>query len=169
MFRPKAAENPIAKQNFGPKLAALAIDAGDLIGQDVVEIEHQVTLPDGGGTTTFTFRVTGLLGFLVAKAAALTNRDKPKDPSDIVGILENWPGGPESAADHIVQISSFGHEAVARAIEMLSDKFSTIEELGPSSYVAFLDSSEASAGDRARWRRQAMGAVQGFCNRIHPH
>lgn len=169
MFRPKAAENPIAKRNFGSKLAALAIDAGDLIGQDVVKIEHQVTLPDGGGTTMFTFRVTGLLGFLIAKVSALTNRDKPKDAYDIVWILESWPGGPEAAADHIVQISAFGHELVAGAIEMLSDKFSTIDELGPSSYVRFLDSSEASGDDRTRWRRQAMGAVQEFCDRIRTH
>lgn len=54
-------------------------------------------------------------------------------------------------------------------IEMLADKFSTIEELGPSSYVRFLDSSEASGDERTRWRRQAMGAVQEFCNRIDSH
>jgi hypothetical protein len=52
---------------------------------------------------------------------------------------------------------------------MLADKFSTIEELGPSSYVRFLDSSEASGDERTRWRRQAMGAVQEFCNRIDSH
>jgi hypothetical protein len=166
MFRPKAAANPVAKQNFGSTLTALAIDAGHLIGQDVVEIEHHVTLPDGGGTTTFTFRVTGLLGFLVAKVAALTNRDKPKDAYDIVWILENWPGGPEAAAEHLMQIPAFGHAAVADAIAMLAAKFSAIDELGPSSYVRFIDNSQASADDRSRWRRQAMGAVQEFCNKI---
>jgi hypothetical protein len=50
---------------------------------------------------------------------------------------------------------------------MLSDKFATIEELGPSSYGRFLDNSEASTDDRTRWRRQAMGAVQELYNRIH--
>jgi len=49
---------------------------------------------------------------------------------------------------------------------MLSDKFATIEELGPSSYGRFLDNSEASTDDRTRWRRQAMGAVQELYNRF---
>ena len=75
MFRPKAADNPIAKQNFGPRLAAIALDAGHVIGDDVVVVQREVELPDDGGRTMFDFRVTGVLGFIVAKVGALVGRD----------------------------------------------------------------------------------------------
>ncbi len=51
LFRPKAAENPTAKQNFSSKLTAIALDAGYVIGDDVVVVA--IDLPDGGGRTTF--------------------------------------------------------------------------------------------------------------------
>jgi hypothetical protein len=46
MFRPRADESPTAKLNFGPKLSAFAIDAGEVIGLDVVIVEREVTLPE---------------------------------------------------------------------------------------------------------------------------
>jgi hypothetical protein len=47
-----------------------ACNAGEVIGLDVVIVEGEVTLPEDGGRTNFSFRVTGLVAFLVAKTAA---------------------------------------------------------------------------------------------------
>jgi hypothetical protein len=159
MFRPKAADNPTAKQNFGPKLTAIALDAGQAIGEDVVVVQREVRLPDGGGRTTFDFRVTGVLGFLVAKIGALVGRDKPKDAYDIVWIIENWDGGPQGAAAAIAASPAVGRPEVAAALDRLAAEFADTDCLGPSSYAKFMVVDGMTADDRARLARQAVGAV----------
>ncbi len=158
-FRPKAAENPTAKQNFGSKLTAIALDAGHVIGDDVVVVEREVNLPDGGGRTTFDFRVTGVLGFLVAKIGALVGRDKPKDAYDIVWLVENFEGGPHGAAVAIATSPAHGRPEVAAALDRLFDEFSAPGRLGPGSYVRFMADETMGADDRQRLARQAVGAL----------
>lgn len=116
MFRPKQTENPVAKANFGSSLSALALDAGSVLSEDVILVPREVVLPDGGGRTVYTFRVTGVLGFLIAKTGALVGRDKPKDAYDIVWILENWLDGPAAAVCHGrrgVRLMSFGRRSIS--------------------------------------------------------
>ncbi len=43
LFRPKASESPTAKHNMGAKLSAMALEAGEAISADVVEIPSVVT------------------------------------------------------------------------------------------------------------------------------
>lgn len=163
MFRPKATINPTAKHNFGPKLTAIALDAGEVIEADVHEVEVDVDLPHAAGRTRFTFRVTGLLGFLAAKTAALTGRDKPKDAYDIVWILENWPGGSAAAAAAIRNSPAFGRSDVSQMLDRLFEEFSGLNRLGPSSFVRFLAPATATPDERVRLARQALGAV----NELH--
>ena len=159
MFRPKATTAPTAKHNFGPKLTAIALDAGEVIELDVHQVKVDVVLPHAAGRTAFTFRVTGLLGFLAAKIAALTGRDKPKDAYDIVWILENWPGGPAAAAAAIRESPAFDRPDASRMISRLFEEFSSRGGLGPSSYVRFLTPATATQDERVRRARQAQGAV----------
>ena len=159
MFRPKAADNPIAKQNFGPRLAAIALDAGHVIGDDVVVVQREVELPDDGGRTMFDFRVTGVLGFIVAKVGALVGRDKPKDAYDIVWILENWHGGPAGVAAAIASSAAFHRQEVAAALDRSLDEFSAPDRLGPMSFVRFMVNDALTGDDRVRLARQAVGAV----------
>ena len=107
LFRPKAAENRTAKQNMGSSLSAMALQAGSAISADVVQVIRDVDLPDGQGRVSQTFRISGLVGFLVAKVAALTGRDKPKDAYDIVWLLEAWEGGPAGAASSMMASSAY--------------------------------------------------------------
>lgn len=159
LFRPKAAENPTAKQNFGSKLTAIALDAGHVIGDDVVVVAREIDLPDGGGRMTFDFRVTGVLGFLVAKSGALVGRDKPKDAYDIVWLVENFEGGPQGVAVAIATSPAHGRPEVAVALDRLFDEFSAPDRLGPSSYVRFMADDSMGADDRQRLARQAAGAL----------
>ena len=96
MFRPAAAENPVGKHNLGGRLSAYSLDAGNLLTTDVEVIMRELPLPGNKGAARVELKVTGPLGFLVAKSQALigpTSRDKPKDAYDIVWLIESWPGG----------------------------------------------------------------------------
>lgn len=162
LFRPKAAHTPVVKHNMGPKLSAVALDAGSAISNDVQVIEREVELPDGAGRISCEFRVTGLTGFLIAKTGALTERDKPKDAYDIVWLLESWPGGPQAAAKVTRNSPSYRREDAQRALDRLAREFATPDRVGPKSYGRFMTGPETSTDDIARMERQASGAVRMF-------
>ena len=72
MFRPRAAENPVAKQNFGSTLSAFALEAGDLIVSDVVMVPREVTLPDSGDRLDYDFtRENSRCEFRIERTSAL--------------------------------------------------------------------------------------------------
>jgi hypothetical protein len=169
IFRPKAADNPTAKQNFGPRLGAISLDAGSAIGEDVVVVTREVDLPDDAGRTRFDFRVTGVLGFLVAKTGALLLRDKPKDAYDIVWIIENWEGGPAGVANTVTRSNIFGRADVTAAFDRLFEEFGDIGRLGPRSYVRFMADEGMPADDRARLARQAVGAIAELRRLLRPN
>lgn len=162
LFRPSAAEAPTTKHNMGGKLSAIALAAGQAISTDVVDVPRRVFLPDDGGQTTWTFRVTGIVGFLVAKTAALVGRDKPKDAYDIVWLLESCQGGPEGAAEAVRVSGLVDREDVAEALRRLAAEFSAPDRLGPSSFVRFMAPAGALGDERMRFARQANGSVSAF-------
>jgi hypothetical protein len=90
VFRPALADNPTGKHNFGGRLSALALDAGELLTSDVEVIHRSIVLPQNKGTLDMDLRVTGPLAFLTAKIDALHGRDKPKNAYDIVWLLAGW-------------------------------------------------------------------------------
>lgn len=162
VFRPKADEAPLVKHNMGGRLSAIALEAGNAISHDIVAVEREVVLPDSAGHITWTFRVTGLVGFLVAKASALVDRDKPKDAYDIVWLLENWESGPEGASEAVAATGLLERDDVRSAMTRLATAFSAPDGLGPSSFVRFMAPTGAPQDVRVRLARQAMGAVQAF-------
>jgi hypothetical protein len=162
LFRPKAADAPVPKHNMGSRLSAIALDAGAAVSADAQDVERDVTLPDGGGTVRQRFRVTGLVGFLVAKVAALVGRDKPKDAYDIVWLLEAWEGGPAGAAATARHSSIIDREDVQSALATLAREFADLDRFGPRSYSRFLAAPDATQDDRDRLAQQAVGAVREF-------
>lgn len=162
LFRPKAADNPTAKQNMGPKLSAIALQAGSAISADVAEVTRDVQLPDGQGEVQQTFRISGIVGFLAAKVAALTGRDKPKDAYDIVWLLEAWEGGPPGAAATVKASSAYERGDVQAALESLALEFSEVGRVGPQSYVRFMATDADDANARAGLALRARGAVGEF-------
>lgn len=162
MFRPASATSPRAKHNLGPRLSALALDAGYILSQDVVVVTRPVDLPDDGGLITFDFRVTGIVGFLVAKVSALYNRDKAKDAYDIVWLLEAWDDGPTGAGRAVASHPLYDNEDVRRELKRLFDAFGTPDGVGPHSYMRFLARDGASADERSQLTRRAHGAAEEF-------
>jgi len=167
LFRPVAADAPLAKHNMGPRLSAITLAAGEAISADVVEVHRDVVLPDEAGRTTWNFRVTGLVGFLVAKTAALVNRDKPKDAYDIVWLLESWKGGPAGAATTVRESGLLGRQDVSESMRSLRAEFADPGCLGPASFVRFMASVGALTDERLRLARQATGAVSAFAEALH--
>jgi hypothetical protein len=147
---------------MGPRLSAIALEAGEAISTDVINVDREITLPDGGGRTIWTFRVTGLVGLLVAKVAALVGRNKHKDAYDIVWLLENWQGGPEGAAAAVLATGLLGRDDVRRAMDRLGAEFAAPDRLGPGSFVHFIAPAGALQDDRIRLARQAAGAIAAF-------
>lgn len=162
MFRPRAADSPIAKHNMGGRLAAFALDAGAVIALDVQTVERDVTLPRDQGRVQQSFRVCGLLGFLVAKTAALVQRDKPKDAYDIVWLLQNWPGGPVAAARAVRDSPAFSRADAQEMLGTLFREFASTDRLGPRSYARFTQDAGDTADQRSRRSRHAVGAVAEF-------
>jgi hypothetical protein len=162
LFRPKAARAPTAKHNMGSTLSAIALDAGEAISADAQTVIREVTLPDDAGVVSQEFRVTGIVGFLVAKIGALVGRVKLKDAYDIVWLLEAWPGGPAGAATATRSSAAFEREDVQAALARLTVEFADAGRVGPRSYARFIALPGASPDDMERAARQAFGAVRAF-------
>jgi hypothetical protein len=107
--------------------------------------------------------VTGLAGFLLAKAAAAHARRNAKDWYDVAFVLlHNDAGGPTAAAAAVK--ASFGRELVGSirtALDDLAANFQSPSAQGPHAYAAqmLLDHPEL---DEAMVRADAVVAIEEF-------
>lgn len=163
LFRPRADEQPVTKHNLGGRLAALALDAGDLISEDVHIVQRDIELPGDRGRQTTGLRVTGIAAFLAAKAAALRGRDKPKDAYDVVWLIEAWPDGPVGAARAVQASPIFSHPDMAKALEILGNQFHDIDRAGARAYARFMDDG---AVDLDLLAQRAVGAMTEFLGAV---
>ncbi|MGH9436310.1 MAG: nucleotidyl transferase AbiEii/AbiGii toxin family protein [Candidatus Acidiferrales bacterium] len=113
-----------------------------------------------GAKNTVRLRVASLPDFLVMKAHALGGRDKPKDSYDIGYCLANFPGG----LDSLVAAWKLraDEKDVSRAVEILHEKFATVDGFGPRQVVEFLNLSDHAAQDIEA--RRAFELVQKLIN-----
>lgn len=90
----------------------------------------------GGVEQTAEVNVSGLAGFLLAKCAAARSCRKPKDWYDIAFVLlHNDAGGPDDAAQAVLE--RFGDEfgSVRSALDDLLANFATPDAQGPQAYA----------------------------------
>lgn len=111
--------------------------------------------------------VTGLAGFLLAKAAAARSRRKPKDWYDLAFVLlHNDEGGPTQAADLVA--TAFADDLtgdVASALSDLAANFAVPGAQGPAAYAdqLLLDHPDLDPAEAAA---DAVTAVRLFCDRL---
>ena len=105
-----------------------------------------------GADNKVRLRIASLPDFLVMKAHALAGRDKPKDAYDLCYCLEYVPDGMESLAT--AWKSRRKVKDVTRAIEILREKFASVDAFGPQQVVEFHGSADAET--------QAMQARRAF-------
>jgi hypothetical protein len=111
-----------------------------------------------GAKNTVRLRIASLADFLVMKAHALAGRDKPKDSYDLCYCLENFPGGLEKLAAEWRGRREEKH--VAKAIEILREKFDSVGTFGPQQLVQFHNS--ANREEQEMQARRAYELVQQF-------
>ncbi|CAN5526357.1 hypothetical protein BH18VER1_BH18VER1_09170 [soil metagenome] len=95
------------------------------------------------------------------KAHALAGRDKPKDGYDFCYCLEHFPGGLEKLATEWRNRREDKH--VAKAIEILREKFDSVGTFGPQQVVEFHNSSNPE--EQEMQARRAYELVQRFLER----
>lgn len=126
-----------------------------------------VTAKVGGDLLTVEVNVSGLAGFLLAKAAAARSRRTPKDWYDIAFVLlHNERGGPRQAADAVRTL--FGAEligAVRTSLDDLVANFIAPSDQGPTAYATQMhrDHPDLNAATLAA---DAVLAVEAFHRRL---
>ena len=111
-----------------------------------------------GAKNSVRLRVASVADFLVMKAHAIGYRDKPKDTYDFCYCLEHFPGGLQALAKDWQQ--RMGHAEVARARDILREKFDSVDAFGPLQLAEFHDSQDADT--HAMHSRHAFELVQKF-------
>jgi len=120
----------------------------DLALDHTIEIEVEGPLPSGA-KNKISVRIATVAAFICMKAFALNERKKEKDAYDIHFCLLHCEGGPQELAKAFIPL--LGEPLVADAIEILKNKFSSIEMVGPqwAGQIAaeYGDDSETAARD----------------------
>ncbi len=115
-----------------------------------------------GASNTVRLRVASLPDFLVMKAHALAGRDKPKDSYDLCYCLEHFPEGPDRLA--AMWAARRQEKDVARAIDILREKFASVDAFGPQQVVEFHGSADSET--QAMQARRAFELMQRFLSHL---
>lgn len=111
-----------------------------------------------GGTNTVRLRVASVSDFVVMKAHAIAGRDKPKDSYDLCYCLEHFSGGMEKLAADWKKRQR--EKNVTKAVEILREKFASVDAFGPQQLVEFHNATDAET--QAMHARRAFELVQKF-------
>jgi hypothetical protein len=115
-----------------------------------------------GAKNTVLLRVASLADFVVMKAHAIGGRDKPKDTYDLCYCLEQFPGGMKKLAANLKQ--RMKERDVVKAIEILREKFASVDAFGPHQLVEFHSAPDADT--QAMQARRAYELVQKFLSLV---
>lgn len=117
----------------------------------------------GGVDYEVDVNVTGLAGFLLAKAAAAYGRRKEKDWYDIAFVLlHNDAGGPEAAVEAVRNRFSADLVGITRSgIDDLLANFDAVDAQGPAAYASQVVVDHPGL-DEAQLRADAVVAVRSF-------
>jgi peptidoglycan hydrolase-like protein with peptidoglycan-binding domain len=150
-------------QNIGSRISAIRTRGAELAYDDYFEVELKGELLDHGGIQeSVKVKVAGLLPFVVLKAFALNERDKPKDSYDIVWTFNAFRDGPRSAVEEMAKSPVLNRPEVAEAIGYLRNHFQSTEHRGPSQFAIFQLLNADDSDGRERFRRDAHGTVAAF-------
>lgn len=111
-----------------------------------------------GADNTVRLHVASMADFLVMKALAIGGRDKPKDSYDFCYCLDNSPEGPAGLAE--IWKKQTPRRLVARSLDILREKFATVNSFGPQQVVEFHQS--ANPEEQAIQARRAYELVREF-------
>jgi hypothetical protein len=147
------------------KLGAVNLRGTGFAARDVQV--RTLTAKVGGVVLTAEINVSGLAGFLLAKAAAARSRRKAKDWYDIAFVLlHNDRGGPTQAADAVHEIFESSLAGPVRtSLDDLLANFSTPADQGPTAYAEQMQLDHPEL-DFAELAADAVVAVDAFHRRL---
>jgi predicted nucleotidyltransferase component of viral defense system len=109
-----------------------------------------------GAMNNVQLRVVSLSDFMIMKSHAIGGRDKPKDVYDLCHCLDVYPGGITALGDEWRR--QRGDPLTDQAVQILRDKFQTVDYYGPNQLVIFHDSHDPDQD--AAYARRAYELVQ---------
>jgi hypothetical protein len=134
----------------------------DLAFDATVTVTLEGELPDGGKDRV-SFKVAGIVPFLVMKGMAMYERMKEKDAYDIYYCIEYYPGG---TAKLSAEFTSFkGNKLVLEGLGKIRSKFASVAHVGPTWVADFLEVTEKE--DREIVMRRAYEKVTELLDMLH--
>jgi len=131
----------------------------DLAFGSSITVTLEGELPDGGKDKV-SFKVAGIVPFIVMKGMAMYERMKEKDAYDIYYCVEHYPGGLERLA------SEFGphlkNKLIIEGLEKIKSKFASMEHVGPKWVADFLEVADKE--DRDIIMRRAYEKISELLN-----
>jgi len=100
----------------------------DLAFNHPTNVTLEGELPEGGKDKV-TFKIAGIVPFLVMKGMAIYNRMKEKDAYDIFYCINNYTGDVRKLADEFVPY--IDDKLVIEGLEKIRNKFASIDHVGP--------------------------------------
>ncbi|MBI5049865.1 MAG: hypothetical protein HZC11_03085 [Nitrospirae bacterium] len=136
----------------------------DLAFDSTITVTLEGELPDGGKDKV-SFKVAGIVPFLVMKGMAMYERMKEKDAYDIFYCVENYLGGIQKLVEEFRPIIK--NKLVVEGLAKIRAKFASIEHIGPKWVVDFLEIAEKE--DREIMTRHVYEKVSEFLDMLNIH
>lgn len=108
----------------------------DLAFDSYIKVTLEGELPDGGKDKV-SFKVAGIVPFLVMKGMALHDRLKEKDAYDIFYCVENFPGGVIKLAKEFLSFKA--NTLVNEGLAKIKEFFLSVEHVGPKWVSDFME------------------------------
>ncbi len=129
----------------------------DLAFDSAITITLEGELPEGGKDKA-SFKVAGIVPFLVMKGMAMYDRMKEKDAYDIYYCIEHYPGGVEGLASEFRPHTT--NKLIIEGLEKIKSKFASIEHVGPKWVADFIEVADKE--DRDIIMRRVYEKVSGL-------
>ena len=157
---PRDAE--IAK-NTSPLVRDFAVQRAD--GVELALRFYNMVFIDGempdGGRNRVRLPVASIPALLAMKGYAITNRLKHKDAYDIYFCIRNFPDGLGGLVAAVTPL--LGIDSARSGYLLISEKFRSVDDFGPTSVRKFVEDSDALGGRTAdQWQQDAFGQVNAW-------
>jgi hypothetical protein len=116
----------------------------DLAFGSSITVTLEGELPDGGKDKV-SFKVAGIVPFIVMKGMAMYDRMKEKDAYDIYYCVEHYPGGVEGLVSEFRP--HLKNKLIIEGLEKIRSKFASIEHIGPKWVADFLEVADKEDRD----------------------
>jgi hypothetical protein len=116
----------------------------DLAFSETINVIIEGELPDGG-KDKLSFKVIGIVSFIVMKGLSMYERMKEKDAYDIFYCIRHYSGGVEGLAEKFKP--RIKNKLVVEGLRKLKSKFDTVEHVGPKWVADFLEITDKEDRD----------------------